>query len=631
MRATGIIYNIGTLATAYGNEKKCGKEQGDIKQLHDAYVAMDGASIIAVGTGPAPQELIGAGTQLIDADGRLVTAGLVDSHTHLVFGGWREHELAQKLHGVAYLDILNAGGGIHSTVKATRGSTEDELYVKAKDALMHMLVLGTTTVEAKSGYGLSYDDELKQLRVAERLNDEGPVEIVSTFMGAHAVPKEYANNREAYISLLTERLIPEVARLGLARYCDVFCETAVFTSKESEAILECAQSYGLGAKIHADEIDAIGGSEVAGKLHAISAEHLIAATDSGISALADGGTVAVLLPATSFYLDKEFAPANKMIDAGVAVAVASDFNPGSTPNLSLQLPMNIACYKYRMTPEEVLTAVTLNAAAAIGLPDKLGTVEPGKQADLLIWDAPNLDRIFYRYGSNQVSTVIKKGEIVAMDGTVIEKGRLADMRVSDFIELVASSEPAPGGGSVSAVAGAMGIGLAAMTAKLTASKKKYADVHELMHSIIERADPFVSDMTQGIDKDTDAYNGFGIAAKLPKETDEQKAIRKEAMQNALKQAAQIPFELLLNCERALEILSEGVGTINPNCYSDLGSGAANLRSAAQGAWLNVLINIGGIEDAEFAAELRTKGEAAIKHCYELADDAFAKIEKYIVG
>ena len=218
-----------------------------------------------------------------------------------------------------------------------------------------------------------------------------------------------------------------------------------------------------------------------------------------------------------------------------------------------------------------------------------------------------------------------------MDGTVIEKGRLADMRVSDFIELVASSEPAPGGGSVSAVAGAMGIGLAAMTAKLTASKKKYADVHELMHSIIERADPFVSDMTQGIDKDTDAYNGFGIAAKLPKETDEQKAIRKEAMQNALKQAAQIPFELLLNCERALEILSEGVGTINPNCYSDLGSGAANLRSAAQGAWLNVLINIGGIEDAEFAAELRTKGEAAIKHCYELADDAFAKIEKYIVG
>ena len=320
-----------------------------------------------------------------------------------------------------------------------------------------------------------------------------------------------------------------------------------------------------------------------------------------------------------------------MIDAGVAVAVASDFNPGSTPNLSLQLPMNIACYKYRMTPEEVLTAVTLNAAAAIGLPDKLGTVEPGKQADLLIWDAPNLDRIFYRYGSNQVSTVIKKGEIVAMDGTVIEKGRLADMRVSDFIELVASSEPAPGGGSVSAVAGAMGIGLAAMTAKLTASKKKYADVHELMHSIIERADPFVSDMTQGIDKDTDAYNGFGIAAKLPKETDEQKAIRKEAMQNALKQAAQIPFELLLNCERALEILSEGVGTINPNCYSDLGSGAANLRSAAQGAWLNVLINIGGIEDAEFAAELRTKGEAAIKHCYELADDAFAKIEKYIVG
>ena len=337
---------------------------------------------------------------------------MVDAHTHLVFGGWREHELALKLRGIPYLDILAQGGGILSTVRNTRKATEEELAQKAGEALHTMLQYGTTTCEAKSGYGLSLRDELKQLRAVRRLQASQPVELVSTFMGAHAVPEEYKQDREGYIKLLTEEMIPAVAGEKLAEYCDVFCETGVFTAEESREILEAGKKYGLIPRIHADEIDPIGGSRLAGEIGAVSAEHLIVCPSEGIASLAKGGVIACLLPATSFYLGAAFAPARQMVEAGVPVAVATDFNPGSSPNLSLQLAMNIACLKYRLTPEEVLTAVTLNAAAACGRADKIGTVEAGKQADLVVWDAPNLDYIFYRYGNNLVNTVVKKGVVV---------------------------------------------------------------------------------------------------------------------------------------------------------------------------------------------------------------------------
>ena len=246
-----------------------------------------------------------------------------------------------------------------------------------------MLSLGTTTCEAKSGYGLDFENELKQLNVVKHLQESQPVELVSTFMAAHALPEEYKDNREGYLSLIIDKMLPYVAEHKLADFCDVFCETGVFTAEESRRILTAAQKYGLGAKIHADEIDPIGGSVLAGEIGAVSAEHLIVCPDEGIESMAKGGTIACLLPATSFYLGATFAPARKMVEAGVPVAVASDFNPGSTPNLSLQLAMNIACYRYRLTPEEVLTAATLNAAAAIGKADQIGTVEVGKQADLI--------------------------------------------------------------------------------------------------------------------------------------------------------------------------------------------------------------------------------------------------------
>ena len=297
-------------------------------------------------------------------------------------------------------------------MRATRKASEDELYDKTAKALDTMLSYGTTTCEAKSGYGLDMENELKQLRVVHRLNEGQPVELISTFMAAHALPEEYKDNREGYLALIIDRMLPYVAEHKLAEYCDVFCETGVFTPAESQRILTAAQKLGLGAKIHADEIDPIGGSQLAGQIGAVSAEHLIVCPDEGIASMAKGGTIACLLPATSFYLGATFAPAKKMIEAGVPVAVATDFNPGSTPNLSLQLAMNIACYRYRMTPEETLTAATLNAAAAIGRADRVGTVETGKQADLLLWDADNLNYIFYRYGSNLVKTVVKAGQVV---------------------------------------------------------------------------------------------------------------------------------------------------------------------------------------------------------------------------
>lgn len=409
MTADLLIKNIGLLATAQGTGPKAGKAQGDICLLKDAWIALRDGNIAALGSGEPEGWEAG---QVLDAQGRLVTPGLVDAHTHLIFGGWRQHELGMKLHGVPYLDILAQGGGILSTVRSTRAASEEELTQKAAEALGEMLSYGTTTCEAKSGYGLDLENELKQLRVIRSLNQSQPVELAATFMAAHAVPEEYKDNREGYIKLIIDEMLPKVAKEQLAEFCDVFCETGVFSAEESRQILSAAKELGLAAKIHADEIDPIGGSVLAGEIGAVSAEHLIVCPPEGIASMAKGGCIACLLPATSFYLGATFAPARDMIEAGVPVAVASDFNPGSTPNLNLQLAMNIACYKYRLTPEEVLTAATLNGAAAIGRADRIGSLEPGKQGDLLLWDAPDLDYIFYRYGSNLVHTVIKSGRVV---------------------------------------------------------------------------------------------------------------------------------------------------------------------------------------------------------------------------
>ena len=402
-----VIENIGCLATPLGRAARTGREQGEIRLLKNAYLCCENGFITAVGEGKAP-----AADRRIDAHGKLVTPGLVDPHTHLVFGGWRQHELAMKLKGVTYLEILAAGGGILSTVKKTRAASEEELADKAERELHKMLRLGVTTCECKSGYGLSTEEELKMLRVVRQLQGRQPVELVSTFMAAHALPPEFASDREWYIRLIVDEMLPRVAADGSAEFCDVFCETGVFTPEECRRILVAAQKLGLGAKCHSDEIDPIGGTEMAGSIGAVSCEHLIRCQDSGIEAMQAGGTVACLLPATSFYLGASFAPARRMIDAGVPVAFGSDFNPGSCPCSNLPLAMNIGCYRYRMTPEECLTAVTLNAAAALRRADRLGSLEVGKQADVLVWDAPDLEYVFYRFGDSLADTVIRNGAVV---------------------------------------------------------------------------------------------------------------------------------------------------------------------------------------------------------------------------
>ena len=406
-----LIQNIGTLQTPVGSCKHGGEKQGENIKLHNAAILVEDGLIRAITQdGVLPEGWEGA--EVIDAGGALVTPGLIDCHTHMVFGGYRQGEIPLKLRGATYLDILRAGGGILDTVGKTRAASEDELYEKTKAFLDEMLSYGVTTAESKSGYGLDLPNELKQLRVNKRLQETHKMDIVSTFLGAHAIPEEYKGKADEYIDLLCDVVLPAVKAENLADFVDVFCEDSVFDVSQSEKMLKAGQALGLRARIHADEIEEIGGAVLSGEVGAVSAEHLIATGEKGMASMARGGVIADLLPCTSLYLNKTFAPARRMIELGIPVAIASDFNPGSCPSLNLQLAMTMGYVKYRMTPEEILTAVTINAACSCGLEEKIGTLEVGKQADIVIWNAPDMEMLVYRFGSNLAKTVIKRGEVV---------------------------------------------------------------------------------------------------------------------------------------------------------------------------------------------------------------------------
>ncbi len=416
MKATLIIENISNLITMRGeNRPRTKEEMEDIGLIKNGVIAVKDDEIIYVGQGDLPSNIeTTEETIVLDGKEKTVTPGLVDSHTHLVHGGSREHELSMKLKGVGYLDILRAGGGIHSTVKATKEASFDELYNKAKKSLDIMLSYGVTTIEAKSGYGIDhFDTELKQLEVAQKLNENHSVDIVSTFLGAHAIPSIYENNSDEFVDILINEMIPEVSKRKLAKFCDVFCEEEVFTVEQSRRILLAGKKHGLLPKIHADEIKPLGGAELAAEVGCITADHLVAASDEGMRKMAKEKVIANLLPATSFNLQTgKFAQGRKMIDMGIPVSLSTDYNPGSCPTENMQLVMSFASLIMKMTPEEVITAVTINGASALGLEKEIGSIEKGKKADIVIFDSPNLDYIIYHFGINHVEKVIKNGDII---------------------------------------------------------------------------------------------------------------------------------------------------------------------------------------------------------------------------
>ncbi|QAA21349.1 imidazolonepropionase [Sporolactobacillus terrae] len=406
-----IVLHASEIATPTGTKARVGKEMSRIKTIKDGAIVIEDGMIVAVDTSDAIMSRFDLNQYtLTDASGKSVVPGFIDSHTHFIFGGFRPDEFLMRLSGKSYMEIMKAGGGIENTVQATRADTFESLYSSGRQRLDGMVRLGITTVEGKSGYGLDMETELRMLRVMKQLNADHPVDVVSTYLGAHAIPREFKTDHQAYIQFMMEKVIPKIAQEHLADFCDVFCEDGVFSINESRQLLNKAKKYGLLLKIHADEIESMGGAELAAEVGTASADHLLEASEAGIRSLAEKGIVATLLPATAFCLNKPFAGARKMIDAGCAVALGSDFNPGSCFTYSVPLIFALAGIHMQMSSEETLTAFTLNGAAALKRSDTIGTIESGKRADLVLLSCPSYKYLIYHTAMNCVHTVIKNGQ-----------------------------------------------------------------------------------------------------------------------------------------------------------------------------------------------------------------------------
>ena len=409
-----LLKNIKQLVTvaSHGKPYRVGSEMRDVGVIEDASVLIEDGQFRWIGASKAFDDPLEEGADIIEAADYVALPGFVDSHTHLLFAGSRENEFAMRVGGKTYQEIAAAGGGILSTVNATRKATKKELKKLALKRLDEMMQQGTTTVEIKSGYGLDADSEIKMLEAIHELSDEHFADVVPTFLGAHAIPPEHQSAPSQYVDLICDRMLPYIARRDLAKFCDVFCETKYFSVDESRRILLKARSLGIDAKLHADQLSQSGASILGAELKAVSVDHLEQIDRQGIEALKRAGCVAVVLPGVSFFLHYGYPPAREIIDAGVPLAIATNFNPGSCMSSSMPMIMTIACTQMGMTPEEAITAATINAAAALKMSNRVGSIDVGKQADIILYDAPNYRYIPYHFGSNLVVKIIKKGTIL---------------------------------------------------------------------------------------------------------------------------------------------------------------------------------------------------------------------------
>ncbi|MBU3172555.1 imidazolonepropionase [Clostridium estertheticum] len=408
-----LIINAAELVTCSGFKAKYGEEMKNIHTIKNGAVVIEGGIIKAVNT---TEEILKTYNEedfeVIDASNKCVLPGFVDSHTHFIFGGYRADEFAWRLRGDSYMDIMERGGGIQNTVKATRDASFEELYNVGFERLNDMIKLGVTTVEGKSGYGLDLDTEIKQLKVMKKLNEEHVMDLAITFLGAHSIPPEYKGKNNEYIDFIIDNVLPAIKDENLAEFCDVFCEAKVFSVEESRKLLLKAKEMGFKLKLHADEIVTLGGSELAAEVGAISADHLLHASDKGIKAMAAKKVISTLLPCTAFCLKEPYARAREMIDSGCGVALASDFNPGSCFTYSIPLVFAVAAIYMKMSMEEAITALTINGAAAVGRADSIGSIDPGKKGDIVILKYPSYNFIPYNTGINIVEKVIKDGNVV---------------------------------------------------------------------------------------------------------------------------------------------------------------------------------------------------------------------------
>lgn len=409
-----LIKNASEVVTCSGFEAKTGKEMSDLKIISDGAVIIEEGIIKAVDKTDKVLKIFEDTNnyQVIDASGKSVLPGFVDSHTHFVFGGYRAEEFCWRLSGISYMDIMQRGGGIINTVKATRAASQKELYNEGIKRLNSMLSFGVTTVEGKSGYGLNYETEIKQLEVMDELDRTHPIDIVKTFLGAHAVPEEYKGKEDKFLDYIITEILPVVAEKRLAEFCDIFCEKNVFSIEQSKRLLLKAKEMGLGLKIHADEIVQLGGAELAAELGAVSADHLLQASERGIKEMARAGVVATLLPGTAFSLKEPYAKARYMIDNHCAVALATDMNPGSCFTESIPLIFALATIYMNMSVEEAISALTINGAAALNRAETIGSIDVGKKGDMSILEFPSYKYIPYHLGVSCVEKVIKNGKII---------------------------------------------------------------------------------------------------------------------------------------------------------------------------------------------------------------------------